>query len=66
MGPGTLYNSVKKLLDQKLIADVRGEPGDDPRRRYYRITRAGRIALEAEARKLDRVLQVAREKEVLP
>ena len=65
MGPGTLYNAVKKLLEQKFIADVASRRDDDPRRRYYRITRAGRLALEAEARKLDRVLQAAREKEVL-
>ena len=65
MGPGTLYNSIKKLLERKLIVDVSSDPDDDPRRRYYRITRSGRSALGVEARKLDRVLKSAREKEVL-
>lgn len=66
MGPGTLYIAIKKLLDQKLIAEVSGSPDDDPRRRYYKITRAGRAALTAEAKKLNRVLASARAKEVLP
>lgn len=65
MGPGTLYNSIKKLLELKLIANVSTDPDDDPRRRYYRITRSGRAALAQEARKLDRVLDAARAKEVL-
>ena len=65
MGPGTLYNSIKKLLEQKLIVEVSSDPGDDPRRRYYRITKGGRAALGSEAHKLDRILQAAREKEVL-
>lgn len=66
LGPGTLYNTIKKLLDEKLIAEVHADPDDDPRRRYYRITRSGRAALTAEAVKLDRVLEAAREKAVLP
>lgn len=66
MGPGTLYNAIKKLLDEKLIAEVHADPDDDPRRRYYRVTRSGRAALTAEAEKLDRVLEAARAKEVLP
>ena len=68
MGPGTLYNSIKKLLEQKLISETRSRPApdeDDPRRRYYQITKAGRTALQAEASKLERVLRAAREKHVL-
>ena len=30
MGPGTLYIAIKKLLDQKLIAEVSATPDDDP------------------------------------
>ena len=66
MGPGTLYIAIKKLLGQKLITEVSGDADDDPRRRYYRITKNGRAALAAEAKKLDRVLESARAKEVLP
>ena len=68
MGPGTLYNSIKKLLDEKLITETHSRPApelDDPRRRYYRITKAGQAALEVEASKLETVLRAAREKHVL-
>jgi DNA-binding PadR family transcriptional regulator len=69
LGPGTLYNAIKKMLEQKLIADERSRPEpaeDDPRRRYYRITRTGEAALAAEASRLDRLLRAARAKAALP
>ena len=62
LGPGTLYGTIKRLLDAGLIQDL-GAPAavdDDPRRRYYRITPAGRRALEAETEGLASVLGVAR------
>jgi len=61
LGPGTLYGTVKRLLESGLIEDL-GPPGsdDDPRRRYYRITPKGRRALEAETQGLAAVLGVAR------
>jgi DNA-binding PadR family transcriptional regulator len=68
MGPGTLYNGIKKMLDSKLIEEASTRPvpeEDDPRRRYYRITQEGRVALEAEAAKLERLMVAAREKQVL-
>jgi DNA-binding PadR family transcriptional regulator len=68
LGPGTLYNAIKKMLDAGLIEDSttpRDPAVDDPRRRYYGITRTGRRALEAEARRLARIVDAAREKNVL-
>ena len=68
LGPGTLYNAIKKMLDDGLIQDCAARPDsidDDPRRRYYRITRTGRRALKTEARRLARILDAAREKNVL-
>jgi DNA-binding PadR family transcriptional regulator len=67
LGPGTLYGAMKRLLDLGLIdeADRAGERADDPRRRYYTITAAGRRALERETRDLEKVLRVARSKKVL-
>ena len=63
LGPGTLYGTIKRLLDAGLIQDL-GSPqdgdDDDPRRRYYRITPKGRRALEAETEGLASVLGVAR------
>jgi DNA-binding PadR family transcriptional regulator len=61
LGPGTLYGTIKRLLDAELIEDL-GQPSedDDPRRRYYRITSKGRKALEIETQGLASVLGVAK------
>jgi DNA-binding PadR family transcriptional regulator len=61
LGPGTLYGTIKRLLDAGLVEDL-GSPSaeSDPRRRYYRITRKGRRALELEADGLTSVLGVAK------
>ena len=48
LGPGTLYGALARLEERGLIAP---EPvGTDARRRPYRITGAGRVALEAAVR----------------
>jgi hypothetical protein len=39
---------------------------DDPRRRYYGITREGRGVARAEARRLEALVRDARAKNVLP
>lgn len=68
LGPGTLYGTIKRLLELGLVADIddhpKGDPGD-PRRRYYRLTPIGRRALELQTRELANVLSVARVKRVL-
>lgn len=69
MSPGTLYNALRKMLADGLIEESAERPApedDDPRRRYYRITKKGREAVTAEAARLDRVVVAAREKDLLP
>lgn len=69
MGPGTLYGSIKRMLQADLIeeSDERADPDmDDPRRRaYYRLTDLGRRTLRMEAERLASQVQVARRKNVL-
>ena len=68
LGPGLLYGSIKKLLHAGLIQEPDERPApelDDPRRRYYRITEAGRRRLRTEAVRMERLVGVAREKHVL-
>ncbi len=68
LGPGTLYHAIKKALEGGLIqqSTARRDPADDdPRRRYYAITRRGRRALQVETKRLARLLDAAREKNVL-
>jgi DNA-binding PadR family transcriptional regulator len=63
LGPGTLYRSIKQLLEQGLIAEaeLRADPAlDDERRRYYKLTGKGERALRAELARLDGLLRVAR------
>lgn len=62
-GITTLYRLLKQLLDAGLVEESATRPApelDDDRRRYYRITPAGRRALAAEIRRLERVLAAAR------
>ena len=69
LGPGTLYNAIKKMVQDRLIDETEapGDPqADDPRRRYYRITTRGRAVLEAEASRLERLVDAARIKDVIP
>ena len=63
MGPGTLYGSLKRMLDAGLVAesDERADPDlSDERRIYYRITSSGSKALAAEVERYERALIVAR------
>jgi DNA-binding PadR family transcriptional regulator len=68
LGPGTLYGSIKRMLAKGLIeeADERPDPSlDDERRRYYRATSFGRAVAAAEARRMERLVALARGKRLL-
>jgi DNA-binding PadR family transcriptional regulator len=68
LGPTTLYRTIKQLLADGWITEITGkvEPGDDERRRYYRLTPRGRRIAEAEARRLAELVTVARARRLLP
>jgi DNA-binding PadR family transcriptional regulator len=59
MSPGTLYGSLRKMLDDGLIEES-FRPGDDERRRFYRVTKFGRAVAAAEAARLVSLLRHAR------
>ena len=66
LGPGTLYGSIRVLLEEELIEEVHGpEESKTERRRYYRLSPAGRKMVRAEAERLADLLRVARAKNVL-
>jgi DNA-binding PadR family transcriptional regulator len=66
LGPGTLYGTIKRMLDAELIVDLeRAGEKDDPRRRYYRITDLGRRALELETEGLASILGTAHRRRAL-
>jgi DNA-binding PadR family transcriptional regulator len=67
--PATLYNTIKRLIEENLIEESDERPAkelDDARRRYYRLTKFGRRVLAAESARLEelvRMLQMKRRQE---
>ena len=61
LGPGTLYDNLQKLLDQGVVEESSPRSSiDDPRRRYYRLTRFGRRLLATEITRLEGVVREAK------
>jgi DNA-binding PadR family transcriptional regulator len=68
LGPGTLYSSIQSLLEEKFIEEVSGKESvesEPDRRRFYRLTTAGRKLARSEAEKMAGVLRVARSRKIL-
>ncbi len=65
MGPGTLYGSIKRMIESHLIeeSDERPDPSlDDERRRYYRLTAFGARVAAAETDRLSSLLRIAKQR----
>jgi DNA-binding PadR family transcriptional regulator len=60
LSPGTLYGSIKQMLEDGWIEEIAGRPADDERRRYYRLTREGREAARHEMARMSALLNHAR------
>src|SRR5215471_9339625 len=61
--PGTLYRALHRMLADGWVVESARRPAadvDDERRRYYRLTPAGRKVAMAEAERLERLVTVAR------
>jgi DNA-binding PadR family transcriptional regulator len=68
MGPGTLYGTIKRLIEAQLIEESDERPdaeSDDERRRYYRLTGVGQRVVKAEAQRYAEMVAVARGKRLL-
>ena len=75
LGPGTLYGSIKRMVDGGLIEESEGRSEEEPddgrpydteRRRYYRLTGFGERVLVAELSRLEGVVRTAQAKGVFP
>ena len=69
LNPGTLYTTIRRLLDQGLVIELDERPDpedDDERRRYYRLTNMGREVARAEAARLHQALAFARQAGLAP
>src|ERR1700681_5008852 len=63
LSAGTLYSSIRRMLEQGLIEELAESPdpsSTDERRRYYRLTRFGKRAAAAEVERLNAMVQQAR------
>ena len=63
LGPGTLYRSIKQLLDRGFIEEMplddRDEPGARKMRRSYALTAEGKTRTLEEARRLQDLMEWA-------
>ena len=69
LGPGTLYRSIRQLLEGGLIEELTERPDpalDDQRRRYYRLTGIGRRVTVAELDRLEALVHVGRSRGLAP
>ena len=51
IGPGTLYDNLKRLMEHGLVRDLK--PATENDKRLYRLTAAGKAALSCEISRLD-------------
>ena len=61
MGPGTLYGSIKRMLQSGLIEEL---AGDHARRKYYALTDKGRKSLTSELQRYNDAVELARGKDL--
>ena len=62
LGPGTLYAAIRRLEDDGLVEESPWRPDADlvdRRRRYYRLTKSGRAALQAETERMRATVEFA-------
>jgi DNA-binding PadR family transcriptional regulator len=65
LNPGTLYTTIKRLLENELIRETQSPANadsSDERRRYYAITPLGRRVVRAELERLQGVIDQAARK----
>jgi DNA-binding PadR family transcriptional regulator len=69
LSAGTLYSSIRRMLEQGLIEELEESPdpsSTDERRRYYRLTRFGRRVAAAEVERLSALVEQARATGLVP
>jgi DNA-binding PadR family transcriptional regulator len=63
LGPGTLYDNLKKLMDAEWVADAPAQKRKSMKeddRRFYTLTKRGKDALSAEVDRLQSVVSEAK------
>jgi len=68
LSAGTLYGIIKRLREEGMIEEMKRRSAfarGEERRRTYRLTRFGREVALAEAQRLEKILAMARSKNLL-
>jgi DNA-binding PadR family transcriptional regulator len=65
MGPGTLYGTIQRMLNDKLITEASSRKKEE-RRKYYTITNLGKKTLSMELDRLKTAMNVAKTLNLLP
>ena len=67
MDPSNLYRSLKRLIQKGLVeeSEIRGDQDSLERRRFYSLTLLGRKVVEAEASRLSRLTEAARDRRLI-
>jgi DNA-binding PadR family transcriptional regulator len=55
IGPGTLYDNLKRFMEQGWVRDL--PPASENDKRLYRLTAAGKAVLLVEIRRLDQLVR---------
>src|SRR3990172_420131 len=63
---GALYQALRRLTDDGLIAPAEGPDDTDARRKYFALTRLGRRAAATEAKRRDGLVRDARQRKLSP
>jgi DNA-binding PadR family transcriptional regulator len=69
LGASSLYAVLRRMVADRLVVETEERPDpslDDERRRYYRLTRFGRVVAAAELRRLETLLAQGRAKRLVP
>jgi DNA-binding PadR family transcriptional regulator len=67
LGPGTIYGTLQRLMETGWVEECEAPAkAADERRRYYRLTRSGRDALQAEVDRLGALVRTARAHAIVP
>lgn len=65
---GAMYLALQRMEQDGLVSlsPDRPRPGEDARRKYYRLTREGRARASSEAHRLEALIALARDRDLLP
>jgi DNA-binding PadR family transcriptional regulator len=66
LGSGTLYRMLRQMCTDGWIREIERDDEDAMGRRYYRITPWGRRIAQAEAHRLEALVDLARARKLLP